>query len=126
MSSHIAYRGANCESEGHDRTELGLPGVQQALLQRLLAVNARVVLVLTNGGPVATTWASANIPAMVDAWYSGVAGGAALANILFGVDGKAPAGKLPFMVARRSFHMADPHRLGLLTNVSVAAHQPFP
>jgi hypothetical protein len=61
--------GPSCESEGHDRDAIGLPGVQQELLQQLHATGKPVVLVLSNGGPVAIPWAAQNIPAIVDAWY---------------------------------------------------------
>ena len=53
--------GPSCESEGHDREYLGLPGVQRQLLKQLVGTGKPVVLVLLNGGPVITSWASQNV-----------------------------------------------------------------
>jgi beta-glucosidase len=99
--------GPNCESEGHDRDELGLPGVQGELLEKLHATGKNVVLVLTNGGPIACPWAAQNIPAIVDAWYGGMDGGLGVANVLFGVGGASPAGRLPFMVPQSVAQLPD-------------------
>jgi beta-glucosidase len=51
------------------------------------------VLVLLNGSPLAVNWARGHVPAIVEAWYPGQAGGAALADVLFGDYN--PAGRLP-------------------------------
>jgi hypothetical protein len=51
------------------------------------------VLVLLNGSAVAVNWAKDNVPAIVDAWYPGQAGGTAIADVLFGDYN--PAGRLP-------------------------------
>jgi beta-glucosidase len=79
--------------EGGDRTQLGLPRDQETLLQKIAAVGKPVVLVLLNGSPLAVTWARDHVPAIVEAWYPGQAGGAALADVLFGDYN--PAGRLP-------------------------------
>ena len=78
---------------GGDRTDLGLPKVQEALLKALRATGKPVVLVLTSGSALAVNWANENIPAVVQAWYPGEEGGAALADVLFGDYN--PAGRLP-------------------------------
>ncbi len=78
---------------GGDRTDIKLPATQENLLQKIHALGKPVVLVLTNGSAVAINWAAANIPAIVDVWYPGQAGGAALADVLFGDFN--PAGRLP-------------------------------
>ncbi|MBP6471804.1 MAG: glycoside hydrolase family 3 C-terminal domain-containing protein [Chloroflexi bacterium] len=78
---------------GGDRTDIKLPAVQENLLQKIHALGKPVVLVLTNGSAVAINWAAANIPAIVDVWYPGQAGGLALADVLFGDFN--PAGRLP-------------------------------
>jgi beta-glucosidase len=79
--------------EGGDRVQLEIPRVQQELLERVTAANKRVVLVLLNGSAVAVNWARDHVPAIVEAWYPGQAGGTALADVLFG--GFNPSGRLP-------------------------------
>ena len=78
---------------GGDRTDIKLPATQENLLQKIHALGKPVVLVLTNGSALAVNWAAANIPAIVDVWYPGQSGGAALADVLFGDFN--PAGRLP-------------------------------
>jgi beta-glucosidase len=78
---------------GGDRIQLGLPQVQEQLMQKVMAFGKPVVLVLLNGSAVAVNWARDHVPAIVEAWYPGQAGGAALADVLFGDYN--PAGRLP-------------------------------
>jgi beta-glucosidase len=78
---------------GGDRTDIGLPARQQALLEAVAATGKPVVLVLLNGSALAVNWAEAHAPAIVEAWYPGEEGGAAVADILFGDYN--PAGRLP-------------------------------
>ena len=52
-----------------------------------------MVLVLLNGSALSVNWEQENIPAIVEAWYPGQAGGSALADILFGDYN--PSGRLP-------------------------------
>jgi beta-glucosidase len=67
-------------------------GDQDALIETIAAANRRTVVVLETGGPVLTPWRS-RVPAIVEAWYPGAGGGAAIARVLFGdVD---PGGRLP-------------------------------
>ena len=75
-----------------------LPGNQQALLEALHATGKPVVLVLMNGRPLALEWADENVDAIVEAWYPGVQGGNAIADILSGDYN--PSGKLPVTVPR--------------------------
>jgi beta-glucosidase len=76
-----------------DRVSIDLPGAQEELLKELHATGKPVVLVLLNGSAVAVNWADANLPAIIEAWYPGQAGGIALAEVLFGDYN--PAGRLP-------------------------------
>ena len=79
--------------EGRSRTSLGLPGVQQELLEAVYKANKNIVLVLNNGRPLNISWASENIPAIVEAWQLGTQTGNAVAQVLYGDYN--PSGKLP-------------------------------
>jgi beta-glucosidase len=76
-----------------DRTAIGLPQSQVELLRRLYALGKPLVLVLLNGSALAVPWAAEHVPAIVEAWYPGQAGGDALADVLFGDYN--PGGRLP-------------------------------
>jgi beta-glucosidase len=78
---------------GGDRVQLGLPRVQEQLMQTVAALGKPVVLVLLNGSAVSINWARDHVPAIVEAWYPGQAAGTALADVLFGDYN--PAGRLP-------------------------------
>lgn len=84
--------------ESSSRTRLDLPDSQQALLRALKATGKPLVLVLMNGRPLALTWEKDNADAMLEAWYSGIEGGNAIADVLFGEHN--PAGKLPITFPR--------------------------
>ncbi|MGA2598710.1 MAG: glycoside hydrolase family 3 C-terminal domain-containing protein [Bryobacteraceae bacterium] len=79
--------------QGGDRLTLGIPRAQEDLLKTIAALNKPTVLVLMNGSAVAVNWAKDHIPAIVEAWYPGQAGGTAIADVLFGDYN--PAGRLP-------------------------------
>jgi beta-glucosidase len=70
--------------EAASRSSLGLPGVQQQLLEAVSATGTPVVLVLMNGRPLVLEWAAEHIPAIVETWYLGVEAGNATAEVLFG------------------------------------------
>jgi len=76
-----------------DRTSIELPLLQERFLKKLHGLGKPVVLVLLNGSALALPWAAKQIPAIVEAWYPGQAGGDALADVLFGDYN--PAGRLP-------------------------------
>ena len=78
---------------GGDRTTLDLPEVQQNLIQEIQALGKPTVLVLLNGSALAINWADEHVPAILEAWYPGQAGGTAIADVLFGDYN--PAGRLP-------------------------------
>ena len=76
-----------------DRHQLDLAGHQQWVLERVHATGIPVVLVLLNGSALAITWADENVPAILETWYPGQAGGLAVADALFG--DYDPGGRLP-------------------------------
>ena len=75
------------------RSSLALPEGQQELLDAIVATGKPIVLVLINGRPLDLRGAS-KVPAILEVWYPGTQGGAAVANLLFG--DAVPGGKLPF------------------------------
>ncbi|HEX3249758.1 MAG TPA: glycoside hydrolase family 3 C-terminal domain-containing protein, partial [Pyrinomonadaceae bacterium] len=78
---------------GGDRTDIKLPARQQGLLEAVAATGKPVVLVLLSGSALAVNWANDHVAAIVQAWYPGEEGGAAIADVLFGDYN--PAGRLP-------------------------------
>jgi beta-glucosidase len=80
------------ESEGHDDADLSLPWGQREVIDAVIAANPKTVVVLETGNPVEMPWKD-KAAAIVEAWYSGNAGGRAIAEVL---SGKAnPSGRLP-------------------------------
>lgn len=86
------------DSEVMDRKSLDLPIKQIALLRKTLRQNPNTIVVLINGSPVSMDWAD-EVPAIVEAWYPGMEGGHAIADVLFGDIN--PSGKLPVTFPRR-------------------------
>ncbi|WP_326655921.1 glycoside hydrolase family 3 C-terminal domain-containing protein [Streptomyces sp. NBC_00385] len=87
------------ESEGFDRTHLHLPDVQVRLLEEVARVNSHVVVVLANGGVVQTAAWQHHAKAILEGWLNGQAGGAAVADLLFGRVN--PSGRLAETVPLR-------------------------
>ncbi len=71
------------ESEGYDRTHIDLPAVQLETLVAVRAANPNIVVVLSNGGVVALPFRD-DVPAILEGWLLGQAGGTATADVLFG------------------------------------------
>jgi beta-glucosidase len=80
------------ESEGFDRTTLGLPGRQDELVRRVAAANPRTIVVVNAGSPVELPWAD-EVAAVLLAWFPGQEAGRALADVLLGAA--EPGGRLP-------------------------------
>jgi beta-glucosidase len=78
---------------GGDRTTIALPTVQTNFLKALKATGKPVIFVMMTGSAVAVPWEAENIPAIINAWYGGQAGGTAVADVLFG--DYDPSGRLP-------------------------------
>jgi beta-glucosidase len=88
---------SNSEAAG-DKLDLSLTGLQQELLRQVVALGKPTVLVLIAGSPLDVGWAEEHVDAIVDLWYPGQQGGAALADVLFG--DYSPAGRLPVTFPR--------------------------
>lgn len=84
--------------EGRSRTNLDLPGVQQALLEAVYAVNPNIVLLVQTGRPLVLSWAAEHIPTILLTWQLGSQSGNAIADVLFGEYN--PSGKLPMSFPR--------------------------
>jgi beta-glucosidase len=84
------------ETEGRDRTSLALPGRQEELIEAVNAANPKTLVVLLNAGPLTIPWVKKNVPAILEAWWDGVEGGNAIADVIFGDYN--PAGRLPLTV----------------------------
>ncbi|MEV6932776.1 glycoside hydrolase family 3 C-terminal domain-containing protein [Dactylosporangium sp. NPDC051485] len=110
----IVFAGSEEETEGSDRTGLELPAAHLALIERVTAANPRTVVVLSNGAVVRTSPWDAAVPALVEGWLLGQAGGGAVADVLFGVVN--PSGRLtetiPLRLADHPSHLDFPGEQG--------------
>lgn len=79
------------ESEGFDREHMDLPQVQLSLLEAVVRANPKTVVVLSNGGAVTLPFRD-EVPAILEGWLLGQAGGSAAADLLYGVE--SPSGRL--------------------------------
>ena len=86
------------DGEGYDVASLDLTGVQGDLVRAIQATGTPTVLVLINGRPLSVRWAAAHVPAIVEAWEPGEAGGEAVADVLFGDYN--PSGRLAITIPR--------------------------
>jgi beta-glucosidase len=92
-------------SEGSDVKNLSLPDNQDELIRQVAAANAHVIVVLETGGPVTMPWID-RVGAVMEAWYPGIRGGEAIANILFGDVN--PSGKLPVTFPKSEADLPHP------------------
>jgi beta-glucosidase len=83
-------------SESGDAPTLSLPGKQNELISAVAAANPRTIVVLITGTPVTMPWID-QVAGVMEAWYPGIAGGQAIANLIFG--SAVPSGKLPITFA---------------------------
>ena len=84
--------------EAKSRSNLDLPGVQKDLVKAIHKTGKPIVLVLSNGRPLAVPWEAENFSAIVEAWLLGTQSGNAIADVLFGDYN--PSGKLPITFPR--------------------------
>ena len=78
---------------GGDRTNLDMPKPEEDLVQAVAATGKPLVVVLMNGSALGVNWEKAHANAILEAWYSGEEGGAAIAETLSGKNN--PGGRLP-------------------------------
>ncbi len=86
--SQIAFDG-----EGIDKTDIKLPYGQDELIRAVAKVNPNTIVVLIGGSASDMRVWVKSAKAILQAWYPGMEGGNAIANVLFGKVN--PSGKLP-------------------------------
>jgi beta-glucosidase len=96
-------------SEGMDLKDLSLPDNQDALIEAVAAANPHTIVVLETGGAVLMPWLD-KVAAVVEAWYPGIRGSQAIANLLFGDVN--PSGKLPLTFPRSEADLPRPIHAG--------------
>ncbi|MFQ5416113.1 MAG: glycoside hydrolase family 3 C-terminal domain-containing protein [Myxococcota bacterium] len=96
----VDLSGEPVDAIGGDRIDLGLGPAQESLILAAAAANPKTVVVLMSGSAVTMERWRDDVAAIVMLWYPGMAGGAALADVLFGRVN--PSGRLPFSVPRRA------------------------
>src|SRR3954452_5371804 len=84
--------------ESAARSNIKLPGAQQALIDAVKATGKPFVVVLFNGRPLDLTDVAKSSPALLETWFGGVEAGNGIADVLFGKVN--PGGKLPVSFPR--------------------------
>jgi beta-glucosidase len=84
--------------EAHSRANIDLPGAQAELVRNVRKAGKPVVAVIMAGRPLTLTNIIDHVDAILYAWHPGTMGGAAIADLLFGVE--SPSGKLPVTFPR--------------------------
>ena len=131
----IKKKGEKKWGQGGDRADMFLKPEEQNLLKELLPVNANSIVVLIGGSGIMTNKWDTHATSIVMAWYPGMMGGQALANILFGAVN--PSGRLPLTIPAReqdlpyfkadidSIHYGYYHGYTLLDKSNLQAAYPF-
>ena len=88
---------------GGDRVSLHLHKQEIELIKRMSKLNQKCIVTLVGGSAIVMEEWKDDVPAILMAWYSGMEGGNALANILFG--NVNPSGKLPFTIPKDPNHL---------------------
>jgi beta-glucosidase len=94
----VVGEAAMMSGEACARAEIGLPGVQEALVLELCKTGKPVVVVLMNGRPLAIPKIAESATAILETWWLGTEAGNAIADVLFGAYN--PSGKLPMTFPR--------------------------
>lgn len=104
-------------TEGRDVANLCLPGNQDEIVSKVAAANPHAIVVLETGGPVLMPWIE-KVSAVVEAWYPGIRGGEAIADVLFGKVN--PSAKLPLTFPKNESDLPHP----ILPGSTAAAEAP--
>jgi beta-glucosidase len=97
------------DAEGADKPDMKMPFGQDDLIKAVVKANPNTIVVLIGGGPVDMTQWIADTKGIIDAWYGGMEGGTALAEVIFGKIN--PSGKLP-VTFPKVLEDAPAHKLG--------------
>jgi beta-glucosidase len=95
LTSHLESEQSSIKQPGFldgDKTNLKMPEPEQALVQSVVATGKPVIVVLLNGSALSVNWINQHASAILEAWYPGEEGGAAVADTLTGKND--PAGRL--------------------------------
>lgn len=84
--------------EAKSRSNIHLPGVQEELIQKIMATGKPVVVLLMSGRPMVFNWTADHVPAILYTWWLGNQAGNAMADVLFGKYN--PGAKLPITFPR--------------------------
>ncbi len=98
VGDQAGHFGAGTSGEGTDADDLSLPGVQQQLVEAVVATGTPTVVVLVTGRPYAIPWIARHVPAVLATWFAGEEAGTAIARVLFGEVN--PSGKSPVTWSR--------------------------
>ncbi len=98
------------DERGNGSPTLSLPENQDALVVAVAKANPNTVVVLETGGPVSMPWHK-QVKGIVEAWYPGIGGGGAIADVLFGRVNAS--GKLPVTFAADDAQLPHPKVTGL-------------
>jgi beta-glucosidase len=89
----------NKDAEGTDKLKLEIPSEQVDLIKNSVKENPKTIIVLISGSPVSMIDWIEKVPSVIQAWYSGMEAGRAIANIIFGDIN--PSGKLPITFPKK-------------------------
>ncbi len=95
--------------EDADLPTLELPDHQDDLVRAVAAANPRTIVVAETGGAFLMPWID-QVDAVLEAWYPGIRGGPAIANVLF--DAVDPSGKLPITFPKSDADLPHPALIG--------------
>jgi beta-glucosidase len=112
VAGENAFREDGSERTGGEnvgRSHIELFGKQLELIRVVHATRTPVVLVLVNCRPLAIEWCARNLQAIIEAWEPGMAGGRAVAEVLFGIIN--PGGRLTMTIPRSTGHLRDAYNL---------------
>ena len=91
--------------KGGDRTNIELPAVQRNFLKALKAAGKKVIYVNCSGSAIGLQPETESCDAILQAWYPGMKGGEAVADVLYGKVN--PSGKLPITFYKNSEQLGD-------------------